>query len=136
MFRTISSVLGVAFAFAIANIAQAEGSEIVGKWKGSILVNELPQPVFVEIKPLSAGVSTLSLKYSLPRNCSFSSQYSGQGKIGHVFRFIDGFGSSRSVCKKERKGAVLALNTTDTGKLRLEIRNGNSIVETIILLRR
>jgi hypothetical protein len=111
--------------------AQAEdANKLVGKWNGFVTVNDLPQPINVDITDPIPGKQVLTMTYTLPRNCVVTAQYGGQAKGEEVF-YIS---SSNTGWCHSLQGGHLKMSLTESGKLKVKFK-AKSVSEAIILER-
>ena len=84
MFIVIAVALMGLIPLTEATAQEAKGT-MLGKWGGTTLFNDLPQPVFINVTKLSPGDKGMLLTYTAPQDCTLSGIYGGKTSKGHVF---------------------------------------------------
>jgi len=131
--RTILCTLTVLMC---ADFADAS-DEVVGEWNGIITTESLPQPVSISVKSLTVSETVLTLRYSLPRNCSMTAEYGGPSQAGEIFYF-PAASNRYDWCATTlgRAQSHIKLTPTEANDLRYDIVSGKSSVESGILTRK
>lgn len=97
---------------------------VIGGWKGSALIEELPVVVEINIDSLTPGEKALTLSFGRPRLCKADADYAGKVSNTHIFYFSTA--SSSTWCQKNLrpgtgKTPLIKLNLTESGKLNYEL---------------
>ena len=116
--------------FTLSNqAASSDAVKLVGNWKGTVIVDDLPQPVMIDIADLELGKQVMTIRYTRPRACHLTAEYGGSVKDGEIFYP----NASRGAwCGKIQGGHVKA-SLTETGKLQYQIKTGKATAESAIL---
>jgi len=103
---------------------------VQGKYSGVIMVDGLPQPVWLEISALVPGKQGASIVYSEPRglDCPYW-EYGGAGRDAHYF-----YATAR--CRIEGgMASILTVVLMDSGGIKYELlEDKDTVLETQILM--
>ena len=119
--------------FTLSNQAvSSDAVKLVGSWKGTVIVDDLPQPVMIDIADLELGKQVMLIKYTKPRACHLTAEYGGSVKDGEIFYPNTSHGGWCNKIAGGQGGHVKA-SLTETGKLQYQIKTGKATAESAIL---
>jgi hypothetical protein len=114
MMRTISigtgrAVSAIVAAAALAAIGAGEAraddaAALVGQWSGTILVQNRPIPLKLDVTSTALGAPSGSLHYGVPRSCQLELEYSGPAEAKYFFSFKR---SNGGYCDQLIDGAIV-----------------------------
>jgi len=113
----------------VQNVFSADS--VIGKWRGSILVDGLPVVVTITVDSLVLDENSMSIKYGRPRKCEANAEYGGAIDKEQIFYFSKT--NINSWCEVHlrpyKKQPLIKLNMTKSGKISYELFEGKKRLE-------
>lgn len=120
------------FLMLFATQSAYSADSVVGTWRGSILVDELPVVVRIVVDSLALDEQSMALSYGRPRKCQAWAEYGGSVSQKQIFYFSKTL--RNSWCEVHlrpynKRQPLIKLKLTESGKMNYELFDGKKRLE-------